>query len=323
LGLAAWVASALLAGIALGVGPLVRADDVVTLRTLDGRGTVQSRGEVVDYTGRELTLRRLGGRDERIEASRIVDVQSPWTAPHKAADELFRSRKYAAALAAYREAAGLDQRGWVRRRIAAQTAWCLCYLDQTDAAIDLFLELVRQDPLTLHFDAIPLSWQTRVPDARVQRRASELLDARNSHVAILIGASWLLPTAHRAKSMDALRGLLASDDPRIAHLAAAQLWRTRMAAATAEDVARWQEQIRRMPSAIRAGPTFVVAQALDRLDRPTDAALAFLQLPILFPLQRELAGQSLLDAARQLEKLGDRDGAERLRRERKELGFEI
>jgi tetratricopeptide (TPR) repeat protein len=279
---------------------------------------VNTSGEIVDFTGRQLMLKRPGGREELIEPARVVDVQSEWTAPHQTANELFASRKYAAALDAYREALAVEQRGWVRRRILAQAVWCLQYLDQTAPAIDLFLELVRQDPASLHFDAIPLAWLTRLPDAGLQRRAQQLLETQDSQVAILIGASWLLPAAQRTRSLEALRGLLAAEDPRVALLAEAQLWRAQTAVAKPDDIDRWQERIRRMPHEVRAGPTFLVAQTLARLDRPADAAIAFLQVPILFPRRRELASQSLLEAAGQLEKIGDRDAAGRLRREREE-----
>jgi hypothetical protein len=57
----------------------------------------------------------------------------------------------------------------------------------------------------------------------------------------------------------------------------------------------------------------LIAQTRARLDRPADAAIAFMQIPILFPRHRELAEQSLLEAARQLEKIGDHEGAQRLK----------
>jgi tetratricopeptide (TPR) repeat protein len=292
----------------------IAADDVVILETGGRPGAARATGEIVEYTGQRLVLRHPGGREEVIESSRVVDVQTTWTKQHQLADSLFAAARFDEALTAYRQALADEPRGWAQRRILARTIWCLRYEDRVEPAIDLYLSLYRQDPSALYFDAIPLPWLTRAAPADVERRSRELLESSGSPVGTLIGASWLLPT-YRTRSHDALRGLLSAEDPRVAFLAEAQLWRSQSAAATPGDVARWQDRLERMPREIQAGPTCLVAQVLARLSRTDEAALAFLRVPILHPLHRDLASHSLLEAARQLEKMNDPEGAARLYRE--------
>jgi tetratricopeptide (TPR) repeat protein len=289
--------------------------DVVVLRAKLGSGTITSVGEIVEYTSRQLVLTHPGGRQETIDPIRVVDIQSDWSKPHRTGDERFAAARFSEALAAYREALAAESRGWVRQRLVAQSIWCLRSLEQFEQAMDLFGKLYQQDPDTVHIDSIPLSWLTRTPPAGLERRAAELLASTASPATRLIGASWLLTATQRAPSLQALRSLRDGPDARIAFLAEAQLWRTQLPTATAEDVENWQQRRDRMPRAIQAGPTFVVAQGLARVKRPADAASMFLWVAILHPRERDLAGQSLWEAARKLQDMKDRDGSVRLYRE--------
>lgn len=291
------------------------AEDVVVLQSKSGRGKIRSVGEILDFTGRQLVLRHSSGREESIETSRVLDVQSTWTKSHQAADQHFAQAQFTEAFRAYRQALSEEQREWVRRRILARCVWCLQYLDQTEQAIDAFITLYNGDRTTQYFEAIPLAWLTRAPAPAVERRCALLLGDRSSEAGQLIGASWLLPTSQRAKATAVLKELSNSSDARIAYLADAQLWRTQTATATAEEVTRWQARIDRMPAELQAGPTFILAQTLARLKRPQEAALALMRIPILHPLQRELASHSLLAAGQQLEATQDLESAHRLYQE--------
>ena len=131
----------------------------------------------------------------------------------------------------------------------------------------------------------------------------------------LLGASWLLTTDNRT-AVDALRRLSADGDPRVAQLAAAQLWRTRIAEATTADAQQWQAQIERMGAEIRGGPYFLLGLALARLDQHEDAALALLRAPLLYGQSSPaLAAEALLAAGKELDQAGQRDSAATLYRE--------
>ena len=60
---------------------------------------------------------------------------------------------------------------------------------------------------------------------------------------------------------------------------------------------RWQRQLAEFPATARAGPYFLVAQALERLGQRDEAALAYLRLPIHFAGHRRLSARALLATA--------------------------
>ena len=90
----------------------------------------------------------------------------------------------------------------------------------------------------------------------------------------------------------------------VARLASAQAWRAEVVTATDETIAAWRTAIQRMPEPLRAGPSYVLGQALARRGQWDRAALAMLEAPILVPRERELAARALLDAGQALEKSG-------------------
>jgi TolA-binding protein len=115
--------------------------------------------------------------------------------------------------------------------------------------------------------------------------------------------------------MTTLEQLAASKEAHVALLASAQLWRTRVVTATADDVTQWRERLERMPSELRAGPYFLVGQALARLGQPQESAIAFMRVAILYPEQRQLSAEALTQAGRQLQSLGETKQAAALFRE--------
>ncbi|MBN1589387.1 MAG: hypothetical protein JW888_07725, partial [Pirellulales bacterium] len=77
----------------------------------------------------------------------------------------------------------------------------------------------------------------------------------------------------------------------------------------------WQKAIDRMPTALQAGPYFVLGRALARQERFDEAALAMLRAPILYPRDDALASEALVEAGLMLEKLQRPKQAARLYRE--------
>jgi len=179
-----------------------------------------------------------------------------------------------------------------------------------EQARDTFLILLHSDPNTPWFDAIPLCWTARSTQPDAARRTRSWLDSAESPVEELIAASWLLAsTADRTRALEHLRKLAAGPDARVAGLAIAQRWRTEVATATAEDVARWEEQLIQLPASLRGGPYYLLGQVLARLGNHQESAIAFMRIPILFFGQRSLAADALWAAGQQLEQLNQLDEA--------------
>ena len=294
---------------------IVLADDVVFLRSEDGTNrTTRLSGKILDWSGDGIMLERIGGRQQLIPPTRIADVQTPWTAKHVEGDRLFSQNDFQAALDNYRVAAREESRTWGKRKIFASCVNCYANLGQFDRAGEAFLAIVGNDPKTQHYNVIPLAWATPRQNTTLETHAQTWLNS-NALPAKLIGASWLLSTRHRAAAITTLEQLTTSSDARVVFLAIAQLWRTRVVTATADDVARWRERIERMPRELRAGPHFIVGQALARLGQQQEAAIAFMRVRILFPQQRQLCAEALTQAARQLQSLGETKQAAELYRE--------
>ena len=293
------------------------AEDRVTYSTgKDDRGRATLTGTIVEYTGQKLVLRAAGGGEQPIAAQRVISVQTDWPPRKVAGDQLFVEGKYDGALGAYVEALRAEPRGWAQRQILADCVKCLKQLGRIEQAGDAFLRLVQSDPDTLHFNLIPLSWQAEQPSPQREQKALAWMHNTSSETARLIGASWLLAAAHRAPAIETLRGLTAGAQPRVASLAEAQLWRTRIAVADDEELRRWQDMVGKMPAEVRAGPYFVLGQGLAARGQSRQAALALLRIPILYADgDRPLSAAALLSAARELEKIGSTHEAASLYRE--------
>ncbi|MCA9155620.1 MAG: hypothetical protein KDA38_12565 [Planctomycetales bacterium] len=306
-GLVAIVLTLLFSGFAM-------AEDVAIVRSPTGDATVRLTGEILEFRGDGLVMRRLG-REDRIAADRVVEIQGDWSEPHRAADRLRASSDFAAASERYSAALRTESRGWVQRRLLADLAVCYANTGQVALAADAVLRLTADDAATPYLYAMPLNWQTTQPDAALAAQARNWLRDGGSESARLLGASWLLATQDRAAALAALNTLTASDDARVALLAEAQVWRTQLVQITAEQAASWREQLDRLPEDLRAGPTFVVGQAFARLEQSETAALLLMRVPILHADQADLAAACLTLAARQLENLGQSKDAARLYRE--------
>lgn len=295
---------------------ICRADDVVTyLGGKGGKQTIRRTGQIEEYDGQGLVLATPQGRKETIPLEKLVDFQTTSTPEELTGDQLRIAGQLAEAVEAYKKARRAEPRKWVARRIATRLIDCYDGLGQIDQAGEEFLAIVAVDAETPHFGSIPLAWRTPSLSGPVITRAAKWLAATDQPAAALLGASWLLGGADRAKAMKALKSLSSDIDPRIAHLATAQLWRTTLVTSTVADAEKWQQQINRMPPELRAGPLLIHGDLLARIDRADDAMLAYLQVPLVYHDRQTLAGEGLLSAAKMLEKAKRNDDAQRLFRE--------
>jgi hypothetical protein len=259
-------------------------------------------GKVSDFTGRGLSIRLSNGQSHTLRPEQVERVETTRCAEHAAADELFADGDFRQAADRYRAAVQGDRevRGWVRRQILAQTVWCQRASGVWDVAGETFLALTERDPETPYFDCIPLTWTAARPAPALESSARRWFD-QSEPPAVLLGASHLLTTSQRAIALARLESLKTSDDPRIAWLAEAQTWRVAGAAARKQR-ADWGKRIEVSPPPLRAGPYFLLGVSYV-VDKPDEAALALLRIPILYPRDRSLAAAALLTSGGCLERL--------------------
>ncbi len=290
----------------------IRADDTIVCKRADGKGEIRRTGRVIDYLGSVLTLEVAGGRHEKIPADRIIAIRTQQTDDQEMADRLWAERRFAEAATLYRRAIRDERRPWARRELLSKMVRCDYSDGQFEAACETFLVLVRSDPKTAFFDAIPLPWAAEPISKSLDRRAQTWMNDPKQSVAALLGAAWLLSTAKRDQALQLLRNLASDPDPRVAILAETQLWRTRLVTLTQPQCRSWQGRIEQVQQRLRAGPWFVLARGQARLGQHELAALTWMRLPILFPECHGLVAESLLAAGEQLEKTGDVAGADRV-----------
>lgn len=261
-------------------------------------------GEVLEYTGREITLRRPGGQEQRYPSERVAAVETTRSAEQLAGLQFVEQSKYAEALRQFESALGGEKRAWVRREILAEMVWCLRELGDDARAGEVFLVLVGSDPDALEFRCIPLAWVTAQPSPQLERQSKKWLADEDSSVAMLLGASHLLPTADRMAAIERLKRLTTDRDPRIRALATAQLWRTDSTHVREEEIAARLGDIDKMPAGLRGGPALVLGQALAARQEPHRAAMWLLRLPLVEGRPRRLSARALHDAAQALERVG-------------------
>ena len=294
--------------------PVARADDVVAVRVQGSRSVTRLEGEVIDYTGKELRLRRTTGREERIPADRVIEIQSTWCPAHCQAQMRCDAGDFQEAIPLWQKALADEQRPWVRRMILARLVRCHFELGQFDVAGDLFKALIESDPQTPYLAAIPIPWGEVGISTQVEAKAAGWLSSPHSALQ-LMGAAWTLTSPKRTEAQTLLARLTGDADARIAWLATAQLWRVEFRShPSLLNLRQWQSTVERMPPELRAGPYFVLAQAFVSQNDSQAAILAFLRVALLYPDQRRLARQALWTAALLLEKT-DRQAYIRLLRE--------
>lgn len=290
-----------------------RADEIVTFTSPTNRqARARVKGQVLDYTGQQITIKLAEGRELKRPSSQVIEIESDWPPEQLEADRSFAQHQFQTAREQYTAAIRKEDRRWVRRRMFARLIACHRELGQFDAAGKLFLALAHDDPETPYFDQIPLAWLPGEPAAGLAQTATAWLDDENP-LAALLGASHLLATARRAAALKRLAALEMEKDRRIACLAEAQSWRANIATADDVRLARWRRRAEEFPEALRAGPYSVLGHALAQHGSFEGAALTLLHMPILFPDARDLSADSLAASAELLEKLSDADGAARLR----------
>ena len=291
-----------------------QSNDYVVFRT-DLSTEQRLDGEIVNLTGRDgLTFRPKIGREIKIPLDRIIDFGTVKETAQVNAEQAFRNGDYRAAIDYYLEARKSEKRDWVKRQQTSEIVQAYAALGEQERACREFFALAESDPETLYLAHIPLPWYVDVSQSLVYQQLGAMwLDRADYPACQLLSAGLSLTTANREKAVDALQLLVKSNNPSIAALATAQLWRVRIAEATPTEAASWEQQLDAMPDELRSGPHYLLGEVFARLDQPDNALTHWLHVPLDTPEMQPLAMRSLQFAIETLDKLDRSAEAETLR----------
>jgi len=184
-------------------------------------------------------------------------------------------------------------------------------------AAQRFQAIIAGDPQSRHYRMIPLVWSPQLVQESQIQPAYELLTHGNVYLRFTAASVLLEEPSFGALAQAEMGKLKRSTDPRVAYLAAAQLWRLSIAQrdVSAFGIERWRKEIQGLPAELRGGPYFLLGRGLQLKLLREDAALTMLRVPILFDHDRELAALASLEAATALQQHGRVVDAEILFRE--------
>ncbi|NMC21900.1 MAG: hypothetical protein GYA33_15950 [Thermogutta sp.] len=299
--------------------PAEPVQDVVLIRGGSGE-LVRLTGIVVEYAGDGLLLRPRAGADRAVPAEQVLAVETRRQPGFLEARKEKAAGRVEKALALLRDAMSGESRPWARREIAAEIVRCSQAAGNDLAACDVFLKLIAEDPRTPYMDCIPLAWTPDQQSSGVENAAQGwLLDARPA--VQLLAASYLLLGPRGGEAAARLRNLSLGreGDPRIALLAATQLWRTRILTAPPEEIERWEAIAEKLPLPYRSGPYYVIASAWAHHGRADKAVTLYLKVGLLCEDPRPLVARCLWEAANTLPKTGWEEDAARVESLRREL----
>jgi pentatricopeptide repeat protein len=269
-------------------------------RPSDPEKFVDRSGIILSYNRDGIVLERAPGREITIKADEISSVAYKKTDEQLLAEKLHRQGEYLAAVTAFNSAMQIEQRTWVRQELMATLINCLVNTERWDEAARIFGTMIKSDPNSRFFNSIPLAWSERQLPGQAIAQAQTWIDT-SEPIAQLMAASWLIGTPQRQQAVDVLNKLSRDNDPRIAHMASAQVWRTQFLTADGGDIERWQAQIQRMPLDLRAGPEFILARALSQNKKYTDAAAMLMKVNIVYQPDNRLRAAALYRAAQALQ----------------------
>lgn len=284
--------------------------DTVTLSSGDdGKGRIEISGNVVDYTGIEVTIGTVGGSERSYPAGRVVSIDTRWPDGYQQGGEELDAGKYSQASKLLTAAVRADQRAWVRRLAMEKLMDCYAAVGDLGSAGRLLVELAKSDPTTPAMRRAPLAWHsgTQVAPAVVAE-----WQASNQPAAQLLAASYSLSGSDRAAALETLASLARGGDEQVARLAEMQQWRTQVVTASSSDVERWEKRLAELPDSLQAGGWLVVGDTHRQLRQADAAALAYLRASMLADRRPQLAAAAMLRAAKTLEADGKQDEAQQL-----------
>lgn len=258
-------------------------------------------GDVVDLTNEQAIFISKGGtREQKIALTRIAEFELARSPDEALARQRLATGDFESARDLLKKSQAAEKRTWRRNELEALIAQCELGLGELDAAGKRMAVIVKAEPDSRLLGYLPLSW---TDGFKTPSQASLSSWANDSSPALkLLAASWMLNGPKRTEATAQLEKISSGVSKRLACLAEAQLWRTKLAAIKPLDAQRWLQRVESFPEDLRAGPSFVAGQAAAKADLPLRAADAHLRIAFIHPLQSSLALEAQFLAAKQLEK---------------------
>ena len=282
------------------------ADDRVTLIPEGGNDPVVLIGSIEYYSGTELVIQRTGAPSaDHFPSGRVISVQTWHTAPHDQGLAELAEGKTALAEQTLLKALRDDPRDWVQREILAALIQCAIRRGDWGTAGTRFQKITSHDPLSRHWNIAPLVWAPQTlgdGDKTLARSWMQQSDSPSK----LLAASWLLLDPIYGEAAEKKLNESARDSNSIvASLSRSQIWRLRMGPELHEiEIAKWRQEIRRLPKPLRAGPQYLLGRGLLQRQEHAAAAGELMWLPTVYRENEELTARAMSDAGQALSKLG-------------------
>jgi len=286
----------------------------------DAIDSKQELGIVLEWNSKSVVLVRPNAeRETSIPGDLVSRMEPNWTDPAgRDFHNLFADREFTAAIKLGSEA--IKKPGipvWQQRIILAEMIESMTALGKPRLACQLFVSLAKENSPQLLLSTIPVSWgdEKLEGDAvTIQPKAAELLLSENEAIQLL-GASWLLSGAQRPLAIETLASLSKSKTPWIASYARCQLWRIVPPAEIRSSlIPRWIAERDRIPFALQAGPSTLLAHRMAQAGEPMLAASEWLRIATLHSDRYHFANRAWTKAIDSLDTLGKKEDAARARK---------
>jgi hypothetical protein len=219
-------------------------------------------GEIIDFTPERLVM-KTGDQTIELDAKRVVmlDVPAP-DGPSAEGITAYRNGDYAAALPPLAAAVKSGPAVWQQRLLAACLIDSAVHAGRESVALELLRNLADSNPPAWIWRYAPIDWIGWMPNAQREAAALQALDDPRTIVRVVV-ASWLLRGSQRERAEQVLAAAAQDgQNPDIARLADAVLWRLTPVPRIAEQWPKWQRKVNGLSPALQGGP---LASAADRL----------------------------------------------------------
>jgi tetratricopeptide (TPR) repeat protein len=299
-------------------GTHVPAEDRVTILPEFASKPIVEIGDVTEFNSRRIVIRVQSGNPIRTHPAKAVQhIETHYTSQHERGLSAFEAGDTLAAEREFEQALQQEPRGWVQEELRAWLVRCAIRRGDRAAAGSQFARILEHDVDTRHWGVAPLVWAPETVGDALRSDARNWLTSRVEGVRLL-GASVLLVDANfGTAARTEIDRLGKSLDATVQSLARAQSWRLKLIEGepSAFELSLWRQRIDAMPSALRAGPTYLLGRAAALASDSEQAAADWLWLPLVYHEDEHLAARACLEAADALSRLGRATEAETLYRE--------
>ncbi|MEP3481828.1 MAG: hypothetical protein ABJZ55_21475 [Fuerstiella sp.] len=277
-------------------------------------------GQIRDIKGSSLLFEPAG--ELSVKAMPFSSIRSIWftSDPDFARGvSSFGTKNYRAAQRHFDKALQSEGRDWAKLEMMNWMARAMIADNRRAESIPLFQQIQKMDPDSRLLADLPLVWDERLPEIERLKLSPRGLTTADEISRLAIASCVLHDPEFQLRATNALKKLRAtSKSSVVSQLAAAQLWRLSLWDTTETvqmltDV--WEEQWRRMPAMVRAGPGHVLGRCLQQQNEFDGAALVLLWSPFVRVNDRAIAASSLKLASQCLASAGRQADSESVFRE--------